>query len=126
MKLETRPMATGSVPLTNTSGIAFDTRRRGGVVGGRARAARCDPVVGFIGIRSPTLEPDYEGFVRGLTETGFINHRNVIIDHRSGAEVDDLPDLAIGLVRDKVAIVCGPTNAIIAARAESDEGAPVR
>jgi putative ABC transport system substrate-binding protein len=78
------------------------------------------PVVGFIDIRSPTLAPDYEGLVRGLTETGFINHRNVIIDHRSGAEVDDLPDLAISLVRDKVAVVCGPANAIIAARAESN------
>jgi putative tryptophan/tyrosine transport system substrate-binding protein len=84
-----------------------------------ARAQRGLPVVGFIDVRSPSLAPDFEAFVRGLNEIGFIDRRNVIIDHRSGAEVDQLPTLAIDLVRDKVAVVCGPVNAIIAAKAES-------
>ena len=71
------------------------------------------PVVGFIDVRSVP----YEGFVQGLSEVGFVDHRNVLIDHRQASEVDQLPAIAIELVRNKVAAISAATPAIIAAKA---------
>jgi putative tryptophan/tyrosine transport system substrate-binding protein len=71
------------------------------------------PVVGFIDVRSVP----YEAFVQGLSEVGFVDHRNVLIDHRQASEVDQLPAIAIELVRNKVAAISAATPAIIAAKA---------
>jgi len=72
------------------------------------------PMVGFIETRS---SGSYDPFVKGLSEAGFVDHRNVIISHREASNVDQLPAMALELVRDQAAVICGPTNAIIAARA---------
>ena len=71
------------------------------------------PVVGFIDVRAVP----YELFVQGLSEVGFVDHRNVLIDHRQASEVDQLPAIAIELVRNKVAVISAATPAIIAAKA---------
>jgi putative tryptophan/tyrosine transport system substrate-binding protein len=78
------------------------------------------PVVGFIDMRSAMLTDDYGSFVRGLSEAGFVDHHNVIIDRRQATDVDQLPAIATDLVRNKVTVVCGPVNAIIAARAATN------
>jgi putative tryptophan/tyrosine transport system substrate-binding protein len=82
---------------------------------GAARAQQpAMPVVAFIDTRSST---SYEPFVRGLIEVGFIDHSNVLIEHREADHVDQLPAIGVDLVQSKVAVICGPTNAIIAAKA---------
>jgi putative tryptophan/tyrosine transport system substrate-binding protein len=72
------------------------------------------PVVGLIGMRSTDV---YEPFGRGLSEVGFVDRRNVLIDYRAAFEVAQLPAFAIELVRNKVAVISAPTPAIIAAQA---------
>jgi putative tryptophan/tyrosine transport system substrate-binding protein len=73
------------------------------------------PVVGFIDMR-PAPE-DYESFVRGLSEAGLVDHKNVLIDRREAADADQLSAIAGDLVRSNAAVISGPINAIIAARA---------
>jgi putative tryptophan/tyrosine transport system substrate-binding protein len=76
------------------------------------------PVVGFIDMRRPTTaRDDYEPFVRDLSETGFVDHRNVLIDHREADHVDQLPAIGAELGRSNVAVICGPLDTIIAAKA---------
>jgi putative ABC transport system substrate-binding protein len=71
-------------------------------------------VVGLIGMRSSNV---YEPFGRGLSEVGFDDHRNVSIDYREASSVDQLPAIAIEMVRNKFAAISAPTPAIIAAKA---------
>ena len=71
------------------------------------------PVVGFIDVRSSTYEP----FVQGLHEIGFVDHRNVLIDHREASEADQLPAIAIEMARTNVAVITSAANAIVAAKA---------
>ena len=71
------------------------------------------PVVGFVDMRSSSYEP----FVQGLSEVGFVNHRNVVIDHREASEPDQLPGMAVELARNKVSVVVATPNALMAAKA---------
>ena len=67
------------------------------VLGGAAAwplAARAQqpalPVVGFLGVGSPELFPnEFMAFRNGLTESGFIEGRNVTIDYRFAGNVAD-------------------------------------
>jgi putative ABC transport system substrate-binding protein len=72
------------------------------------------PVVGFIDVGPSPYKP---WFYHGLNELGFVDHRNVIIDYRKVSEVDQLPAIAVEMARSNVAVICGPVNAIIAAKA---------
>jgi putative tryptophan/tyrosine transport system substrate-binding protein len=79
------------------------------------------PVIAYISVRavsrSDALRNFYQLFVQGLSETGFVDHRNVIIDHREAADVGQIPAIGADLVRNTVAVIYGPTSAIIAAKA---------
>ena len=80
------------------------------------------PIVGLIDLHAPNRAVDYGGygaFIRGLSEAGFVDQRNVIIDHRDASDVDQLPTIAGDFVRKKVAVISGPANAIVAAKAET-------
>src|SRR6516165_7199408 len=70
------------------------------------------PVVGFIWIRSARSAEDFESFVRGLNDVGFVDHRNVVIDRRDVTRHDQLSATAIDLVRNKVTAICAPLDAI--------------
>src|SRR5262245_63111176 len=65
------------------------------------------PVVGFLHPSSP--EPFghiIEGFRRGLSDTGFIDTRNVVIEYRwARGEYDRLPALATELVQRRVRVI---------------------
>ena len=53
---------------------------------------------------------------KGLSEEGFVEGRNVIIEQRWGDnQPDRLPSLAADLVRRKAAVIVGNTPAVIAA-----------
>jgi putative ABC transport system substrate-binding protein len=79
---------------------------------------RSMPIVGFADLRAPNRAVDYySAFVRGLSEAGFADQRNVIIDRREAADTDQFPAIGVALVQSNVAVICGPVNAIIAAKA---------
>jgi len=53
------------------------------------------PVIGFLNSASPVTLPDaVPGFRQGLTEAGYVEHRNVGVEYRwAEGQVDRLPDL---------------------------------
>jgi putative ABC transport system substrate-binding protein len=77
------------------------------------------PVVGFIGSESrDRFASRLRAFQQGLSETGFVDGRNVAIEYRwAEGQNDRLPALAVDLVRRRVeAIVVGGTPAALAAK----------
>lgn len=77
------------------------------------------PVIGFF--RSTPSGPFMHlvtAFRRGLNEAGFVEGQNVTIDYRyADNQLDRLPALAAELIRRRVAVIVGNTQAIEAARA---------
>jgi putative ABC transport system substrate-binding protein len=65
------------------------------------------PVVGLLHAASPELEGEpIAAFRKGLSETGYIEGRNVTIEFRwANSQVDRLPELAADLVGRRVAVI---------------------
>src|SRR5512132_4723009 len=65
------------------------------------------PVVGFVGSTSlGPLRDAVTAFHRGLTETGYVEGRNVAIEYRwAEGQYDRLPGLAADLVHRQVAVI---------------------
>ena len=79
------------------------------------------PIVGFVGIADTNDNSDYEAFAKGLSEIGFFDQQNVFISRREVSDVSQIPLAAIDLVKKKVAVICGPSNAVSAAKAATSE-----
>src|SRR5438477_4621238 len=62
------------------------------------------PVIGFLGLTTPaSATPAVAGFRQGLSETGFVEGRNVAIEYRwAEARYERLPVLAADLVSRKI------------------------
>jgi putative tryptophan/tyrosine transport system substrate-binding protein len=78
------------------------------------------PVIGFLHLDSPDSQaPALAAMRQGLSETGYVEGRNLAIEYRWGeGHADRLPALAADLVRRHVAvIVTGATLASLAAKA---------
>ena len=79
------------------------------------------PVVGFLGSRSPDDSANLvAAFRAGLSETGFVESRNVILEFRwAEGHYDRLPMLSADLVAHQVAVIAAPGGiaAGLAARA---------
>ena len=74
-----------------------------------------------VGVLWPTevsTNPLFDAFVDGLRDLGWVEGKNIVIEHRSAeGKADRLPDLAADLVRVKVdVILTGSTTAAMAAR----------
>jgi putative ABC transport system substrate-binding protein len=70
------------------------------------------PVVGFLNTASPNLiTARLNAFRQGLSETGFVEGRNVAIEHRwADDQYDRLPRLAAELVARRVAVIVAASN----------------
>jgi putative tryptophan/tyrosine transport system substrate-binding protein len=70
------------------------------------------PVVGFLGSSSAQVSVKWlEAFRKGLSETGYVDGRNVAIEFRwAGGREDRMPELAADLVRRQVAVIAAPTS----------------
>ena len=96
-----------------------------GVLGGSAAgwpvvawAQQAIPVVGYLG--SGSVGPQTNAFLQGLSDAGFVDGRNVIVEYRSaGGQYEQLPALAADLVRRQVTMIAvfGGVHAALAAKA---------
>ena len=79
------------------------------------------PVIGFMSSRSPEdSQSVLTGFRKGLSESGLVEGRDVVIEFRwARGDFDRLPALATELVRDRVAVIvaAGGVPTALAAKA---------
>src|SRR5262249_7339831 len=70
------------------------------------------PVIGFLGSTSAQVTvKDLEAFRKGLSETGYVEGRNVAIEFRcAGGREDRIPEWAADLVRRQVAVIATPQS----------------
>src|SRR5258707_9996686 len=90
-----------------------------------ARAQQPMPVVGFLNGASPKeLESSVVAFRDGLAEKGYVEGRSVAIEYRWGlGQYERLPEMAVDLVRRRVAVIAatGGVPSARAARAATSE-----
>jgi putative ABC transport system substrate-binding protein len=84
-------------------------------------AARAQqPVIGYLNFGSPESDtPRLTGLRRGLSQTGYVEGRNFLVEYRwAGNQIDRLPALAADLVQRQVAVIVATgTLAALAAKA---------
>jgi putative ABC transport system substrate-binding protein len=68
------------------------------------------PMIGYLNNGSPESDvPRLTGLRRGLSQTGYIEGRNLVIEYRwAGNQADRLPALAADLVQLRVAVIVSP------------------
>src|SRR5262245_8293612 len=79
------------------------------------------PVIGYLNFGSPESDaPRLTGLRRGLSQTGYVEGRNLLIEYRwAGNQADRLPSLAADLVQLRVAAIVSPgLVGTLAAKAE--------
>jgi putative ABC transport system substrate-binding protein len=70
------------------------------------------PVIDYLGSSSAQVSvKNLEAFRKGLSETGYVEGRNVAIEFRWSEGRDDrMPELAADLVRRQVAVIASPVS----------------
>ncbi len=82
---------------------------------------RSMPVIGYLRPVSPDASPHHEAaFHKGLSETGYVEGRNVAIEYRwANNENDRLPELAADLVRRRVNVIVTPGSGLASLAAKA-------
>jgi putative tryptophan/tyrosine transport system substrate-binding protein len=77
------------------------------------------PVIGFLSSELPSQSVHLlDSFRSGLSEAGFVEHRNVGIEYRwAEGRYDRLPALAADLVKRQVAVIAATSGSVLAAKA---------
>jgi putative ABC transport system substrate-binding protein len=76
------------------------------------------PVIGFLNRYNPAGSQSLSGFLKGLSESGYVDGRNVAIEYRwTDDRVDLLPGLVADLVGRQVNVLFGGTQQVLAAKA---------
>jgi putative ABC transport system substrate-binding protein len=85
----------------------------------RAQQPAALPVIGILSSGLTVRYPFAPGFIQGLSEIGYVEGRNVVVEFRGAEQYDQLPALAADLVRRKVAVIyaSGSVNSAMAAKA---------
>jgi putative ABC transport system substrate-binding protein len=90
-----------------------------------ASAQQAVPVIGILAVAAPEANAiRLRAFREGLRTAGYIEGQNVKIEYRwAEAHTGRLPELAAGLVRDRVAVLvaAGGTASAVAAKAATRE-----
>src|SRR6516164_9417095 len=75
------------------------------------------PVIGYLVTGSPG-RPMLPSFHQGLSEAGYVEGKNVVIEYRFAEDYGQMPTMAADLVRRHVAVILdGSTPAVRAAKA---------
>jgi putative ABC transport system substrate-binding protein len=85
------------------------------------------PVVGFLRNTRPEDSVDLVGaFRQGLTETGYVEGRNVAIEYRwTEVQNDRLPAMAADLIQRQVAVIMAGGNDVIVAAKSATATIPI-
>ena len=78
------------------------------------------PVVGFLGVTSVGSQPYLAAFRQGLSETGYVEGQNVVIEYRwAEDQYNRLPELTADLIRHHVNVIVTmfTTSAAVTAKA---------
>jgi putative tryptophan/tyrosine transport system substrate-binding protein len=92
----------------------------------RAQQAMKARRVGVLFARSGRGSVPDDAFRLGLRERGYVEGRNLIVEFRSaGSKYNDLPELAMELVREKVEVIFAPVEAALRACLQVSRTIPI-
>jgi putative ABC transport system substrate-binding protein len=110
------------ITLLGTAAVAWP-------LAARAQPRTAMPVVGYLylGVPEASGASAVASFRKGLSETGFVEGRNVAIEYRwAGNDPTRLPELAADLVRRRVSIIVAPGSTLAALAAnEATSNIPI-
>lgn len=87
--------------LMSTGATAIAALSAGGA---SARDAARPAVIGYLAQRAGPWHLD-QAFLQGMQDLGYVEGRHFVMEYRWGPKVDELPQLAADLVRQKVAVI---------------------